>query len=56
MITAKVRTYRHRVGKNLYIVIKIFQNASAASTSGNAIANNALNVQIFKQRKGGGPR
>lgn len=56
MITTKVKTYRRRVGKNVYIIVKIFQNASATAASGNAIANNALNVQIFKQRKGGGKR
>lgn len=47
----RVKSYRHRVGKNQYIVIKIYQLAKAYSKLGNALASNALNIKITKQRK-----
>lgn len=48
----RVKSYRHRIGKNRYIVIQIFQHADARADSGNALASNALNIKITKQRKG----
>ncbi|PYI56241.1 hypothetical protein [Paenibacillus flagellatus] len=46
-----VKTYRHRVGKNQYVIIHIYQVATAEATQGNAVANNALSVQIVKHQK-----
>ncbi|MBW7459331.1 hypothetical protein ACFOLF_02840 [Paenibacillus sepulcri] len=51
MIRSRVKTYRYRTGKNQYIVINIFQTASAESTIGNALASNAVNVQILKKNR-----
>ncbi|WP_372663625.1 hypothetical protein [Cohnella sp.] len=51
MNRTRVKSYRHRVGKNHYLVIKIFQLASARSKLGNSLASNALNIKITKQRK-----
>ncbi len=48
----RVKSYRHRIGKNHYLVIQIFQLADARADSGNALASNALNIKISKQRKG----
>ncbi|MGO4108358.1 hypothetical protein [Paenibacillus sp. YAF4_2] len=44
-----VKTYRYRVGPNNYIVINIYQSASASAEAGNVLASNAVNVQIMKQ-------
>ncbi|GLX68840.1 hypothetical protein [Paenibacillus glycanilyticus] len=49
MIHQNVKTYRYRVGRNQYIVINIYQNASASAEAGNVLASNAVNVQIQKQ-------
>lgn len=49
----QVKTYRYRVGKNKFLVIKIFQAANASADSGNALASNAVNVQILKKAKRG---
>lgn len=46
-----VKTYKHRIGKNLYIIINISQSADAKTELGNALASNAVNVSIFKKRK-----
>ncbi|WP_168735969.1 hypothetical protein [Cohnella fermenti] len=46
MNRTRVKTFRHQVGKNRYIVIHIYQSASASSDSGNALASNALNIKI----------
>lgn len=51
MIRTKVKTIRLKVGKKHVLIVKIFQNASAASDKGNAIATNALNVKILKQKQ-----
>ncbi|CAM3100364.1 hypothetical protein PALU110988_01395 [Paenibacillus lupini] len=44
-----VKTYRYRIGANNYIVINIYQSASATAEAGNVLASNAVNVQIMKQ-------
>lgn len=49
MLRQQVKTYKHRIGKNKYIVIKIYQSASAKAEDGNVLASNALNVKIFKK-------
>lgn len=49
MVDQKVKTYRYRVGRNNYIVIHIYQTASATAEAGNVLASNAVNVQIMKQ-------
>ncbi|MFE5322417.1 hypothetical protein ACFQ88_27440 [Paenibacillus sp. NPDC056579] len=46
-----VKTYKHRIGKNLYIVINISQSANAKTELGNALASNAVNVAVFKKQK-----
>lgn len=51
MNRTRVKSYRHRIGKNQYLVIKIYQKADAHSYHGNALASNALNIKILKQRK-----
>jgi hypothetical protein len=51
MVRTRMKTFRRRVGKNHFLVIQIFQSAAAAAREGNAIANNALSVKIFKQRR-----
>ncbi|SDX22469.1 hypothetical protein SAMN05444487_11258 [Marininema mesophilum] len=51
MNRARIKTYRHRIGKNLYLIIKINQSATAKAEQGNVLASNALNVQIFKNKK-----
>lgn len=49
----RIRTFRHRIGKNHYLIIQIFQSANAHVQSGNALASNALNIKIFKSRARG---
>ncbi|WP_337100003.1 hypothetical protein [Paenibacillus sp. YIM B09110] len=51
MLRSNVKTYKYRVGKNKYLVIKIEQLASAKAFDGNVLASNALNVKIFKTEK-----
>ncbi|MFC5447890.1 hypothetical protein [Paenibacillus aestuarii] len=48
MVRSRVKTYRYRMGKNNFIVIKIYQSAKAAAEQGNVLASNALNIQIIK--------
>ncbi|MDK8183513.1 hypothetical protein [Paenibacillus sp. UMB4589-SE434] len=45
---SKVKTFKYRVGKNKYLVIKIYQSATAKAVHGNALASNAINLKIFK--------
>ena len=47
----RIKSYRYRIGKNQYIVIQIYQRADAHSAQGNALASNALSIQISKQAK-----
>ncbi|SDD01834.1 hypothetical protein SAMN02799630_02077 [Paenibacillus sp. UNCCL117] len=51
MLHSKIKTIRHRVGKNHYLIIQIFQSASAKAFSGNVLASNAVNVKIYKSAK-----
>ncbi|MEC0181542.1 hypothetical protein P4H61_08520 [Paenibacillus peoriae] len=51
MIKTRVKTFKHRVGKNKFLVVKIFQAADARTKNGNALATNALNIKISKRRK-----
>lgn len=51
MIKTQVKTYKHRVGKNNYVVIKIIQSVTARAEQGNVLASNAINVKIFKKGK-----
>lgn len=51
MLRSKVKTYRYRMGKKNVIVIKIYQSARASAKVGNALASNALNIQIYKKGK-----
>ncbi|WP_336785228.1 hypothetical protein [Paenibacillus sp. MMO-177] len=44
-----VKSYRYRIGRNHYIVINIYQKASAKAEAGNVLASNAVNVQIMKR-------
>ncbi|WP_197035495.1 hypothetical protein [Paenibacillus sp. UNC451MF] len=53
MLRTHVKTYRKRIGKNQYIVINISQSAEARAESGNVLASNAVNVQIYKKRRRG---
>ena len=48
---SRIRTYKYKAGKNLYIVIKIQQLAAARTQVGNALASNAVNVQLFKSKR-----
>jgi hypothetical protein len=50
MIRNRVKTYKHRIGKNRYLVVKVFQAAAAKTGSGNALATNALNIKISKRK------
>ncbi|MFX3636777.1 MAG: hypothetical protein ACE3L7_02095 [Candidatus Pristimantibacillus sp.] len=50
MIESKVKTYKYRVGRNNFIVINIFQTATATAEQGNVLASNAVNVQILKKK------
>ena len=45
------KTYKYKVGKNHFFVIKIYQSAHARTENGNALASNAVNVKIFKPAK-----
>jgi len=51
MLRSNVKAYKLKVGKNQYLVINIYQTASAKALSGNVLASNAANVQIFKKHK-----
>lgn len=51
MIRNRVRTYKYRIGKNNFIIIKIYQSAVAKARMGNALASNAVNVKIFEKPK-----
>jgi len=51
MLRSKVKTYQYRMGKKHVIVIHIHQSAQASAKVGNALASNALNIQIYKKRK-----
>ncbi len=44
-----VRTFKHKIGKNQFVVIQIFQKAVSTVSNGNALASNAANVKIFKK-------
>ncbi|MBU7315944.1 hypothetical protein [Paenibacillus oleatilyticus] len=46
-----VKTFKHKVGKNQFVIIKIFQKAISKVRHGNALASNAVNVKIFKKPK-----
>mgnify|MGYP001164408663 CR=1 FL=1 len=46
-----VKTKKYRIGKNTYIVIKIFQKATAKTDEGNALATNQANVKIYKKKR-----
>lgn len=46
-----VTTKKYKIGKNTYIVIKIYQKSSAHSDHGNVIATNQANVKIIKKKK-----
>ncbi|MCR8634630.1 hypothetical protein [Paenibacillus radicis (ex Xue et al. 2023)] len=46
-----VKAYRYRVGKNQFLVINIYQSATASAVQGNVIASNAVNVQISKKKQ-----
>jgi len=45
----RIKSYRYAIGKNQYIVIQIYQRADAHTGQGNALATNALNIQISKR-------
>ncbi|MBO8164433.1 MAG: hypothetical protein H0Z34_12035 [Brevibacillus sp.] len=45
-----VKTKKYKVGKNTFIVIKIFQRSVAKTEEGNALATNQANVKIFKHK------
>ncbi|MNR11959.1 hypothetical protein D3C85_1282840 [compost metagenome] len=51
MVRSRVKTYRYRVGKKNFIVIKVYQSTHAKAHSGNVLASNAVNVKIFKKSK-----
>ncbi|WAH37811.1 hypothetical protein [Alicyclobacillus dauci] len=51
MTRTRVKTYQYKVGKNKYLVIKIYQTSTAKAKRGNVLASNAVNVQIFKKQK-----
>jgi hypothetical protein len=42
MLKSYVKTYKYRIGKNRFLVIKIYQSATARSASGNVLASNAV--------------
>lgn len=46
-----VTTKKYKIGKNTFIVIKIFQKSTAHSDEGNVIATNQANVKIYKKKK-----
>lgn len=41
LIRTNVKTYRHKVGKNRYLILQIIQSANAKAKLGNALASNA---------------
>jgi hypothetical protein len=47
----KVTTRVYKVGRNNFIVIKIYQKAKAISPNGNAIAANQANVKISRRKR-----
>lgn len=49
MVQSRVKTYKYRIGKNNFIVIKIYQSTHAKALSGNVLASNAVNVKIFER-------
>jgi hypothetical protein len=51
MLHTKVKSYKYKVGRNHYIVLKIFQSSAAKADHGNVLASNAVNVKIFKNEK-----
>ncbi|MGM1023634.1 MAG: hypothetical protein ACQEXV_24625 [Bacillota bacterium] len=51
MIKNRVKTYKQRIGKNKFLVVKVFQAAAAETRSGNALATNALNIKISKRNR-----
>ncbi|EHS57308.1 hypothetical protein P4H71_12890 [Paenibacillus kribbensis] len=51
MIRSKVKTYKQRIGKNQYLIVKVFQATAAKAKSGNALATNALNIKISKRKR-----
>jgi hypothetical protein len=51
MLHTKVKTYKYRVGPNHFVVVQIFQSATAHAQEGNVLASNAVNVKIFAQGK-----
>jgi hypothetical protein len=50
VIKTRVKSFKYRVGKNHFLVIKINQSVTARAHLGNVLASNALNVKIFKRR------
>lgn len=50
MTKTSIRKFKYRVGKNRYLIIKIVQSTVARTDQGNALASNAVNVSIFKQK------
>ncbi|MFE6798186.1 hypothetical protein [Paenibacillus chitinolyticus] len=51
MVHTKTKSYSFKVGKNQFLVIKIFQTAVSKTRNGNALASNAANVKVFKKDK-----
>jgi hypothetical protein len=51
MIRSKVKTYTQRIGKNRFLIVKVFQAAAAKTGNGNALATNALNIKISKRKR-----
>ncbi|WP_409344340.1 hypothetical protein [Paenibacillus sp. MBLB4367] len=51
MIRTHVQTYKHRVGKHTYLIVKIYQTATAKAKQGNVLASNAASVRIYKHRR-----
>nr|WP_272509762.1 hypothetical protein [Paenibacillus chitinolyticus] len=51
VVHTKTKSYTYKVGKNTFLVIKIFQTAVAKTRNGNALASNAANVKVFKKDK-----
>lgn len=48
MTRTKYKTYKKKIGKNHYLIIKIVQIASGKANVGNVLASNAANIQIYK--------
>jgi hypothetical protein len=51
MLHTHMKSYRYKMGKNQYFVLKIYQSAVASAESGNVLASNAVNVKIYKGGK-----